>query len=97
MLGVAQLGGYRINRLRAADEVKNIAELQAGMAAGDQLNPGAIESRDHHVIALFKVQIAYAFTQYFFVSDHHALDFQIGTARGERSGNLLANHQLGIV
>lgn len=65
MLGVAQLGGYRINRLRAADEVKNIAELQAGMAAGDQFNPGAIEPRDHHIIALLKVQIANTFTQYF--------------------------------
>ena len=67
------------------------------MAAGDQFNPGAIEPRDHHIIALLKVQIANAFTQYFFVGHHHALDFQIGTASGERSGNFLANHQLSVV
>lgn len=61
-------------------KVEDIPKLQAGLRAGDQLNTRTVETGDHHVIALFYLQIADFLAKNVFVSYHNAFHAHIGAA-----------------
>ena len=97
LLRIPQHIGNGINCGRTPHQIEDIAELQADIATGDQFDPGTVQARDNNVIAFFKVQVANTFSEHVFIGDHHTLDAQISAFRGQRSIDLLTNHQLRIM
>ena len=97
LLSVTDHIRHGVNGRRTPDQVKNIAELQAGFRAGDQFNTGAIETRDNHVVTFFYLQIAYFLAQNVLVSYHHTLHAHVGAAGRERGIHFLTNHQPRVV
>ena len=80
MLGVTHHIRHGVDGRRAPDQVEDIPKLQAGLRAGDQLNTRTVETGDHHVIALFYLQIADFLAKNVFVSYHNAFHAHIGAA-----------------
>ena len=80
LLGVTHHIRDGVDGRRAPNQVEDIPELQAGLRAGDQFNTRTVKARDHHVIALFYLQIAYFLAKNVLVSHHNAFHAHIGAA-----------------